>query len=257
MAKQKPIKAQAGTSKKTGSSSGTGAFGYIGRNLIIIAGLLVVFFIFWNLFSKERRLSELTSQFYKLRSVNPNSSELRDVYNEIMMIQPEVMADTSYIKRLLRGYHWAIHDMALGSFDDIKEREEKLHQMGVDSTAESLLDAKRSMKIGLYPFIKEIIKRTPKDAVILLPAGDSAVSNNGSWNFIYDPEWMEYFLYPRLCVAMGAENQHPELAQKVTHVVIIEGKGYEHLKYEIPLDQRPKEAILPIDHPPGVNETGK
>ena len=247
--KQQPVKQQPVQPKKQKTSSGNNTFSYLLRNLIIIAGFAFVFFIIWSRFSKEQKYSELTRQFYQLRSQNPNSPELRDIYNEIMQIQPEVAADTGYFTRLTRGYHWAINDMALGSLDDIKDREEQLSKLRLDSTPASLLEAKRSMKIGLYDFMQHINKATPPNAVILLPYGDSAISNNGKWNFIYDPEWAEYFLYPRLCVA-SVDAGKTELAKRVTHVIIIEGKGYDKLKYDVPVEQRVREAVLPIDHPP-------
>ena len=66
---------------------------------------------------------------------------------------------------------------------------------------------------------------------------------------VYDPEWMEYFLYPRLCVQIGKEENNPSLKERVTHVLIVEGKGYEKLHYEVPMNMRPKEDVLPIDLP--------
>ena len=109
---------------------------------------------------------------------------------------------------------------------------------------------KLAMRIGIWGFIDYINKNTPKDAVIYLPEGDTVTSNTSKWNYIYDPEWMEYFLYPRLCVAMGRESDHPDLAKRVTHAVIIQGKGYDKLKYEVPVEQRAQEAVLPINQPP-------
>jgi hypothetical protein len=51
-------------------------------------------------------------------------------------------------------------------------------------------------------------------------------------------------------LAIGREDEHPELKKRITHVLIIEGKGYDRLKYDVPLEQRPREAILPINQPP-------
>lgn len=249
MAKQKPVKQPTTSAKKPTTSSGSNTFTYIIRNLIVTAGFGLLFLVFWNMYSKQRHLSELTDEFYRLRATNPNSPQLRDIYNEVMMVQPEVIGDTSFVKKVTRGYHWAIHDMCLGSLDNIEKLKEEIHNRNEDSTATSYLEARMKRKIGLYTFFEYINKNTPKDAVLLLPYGDSAISNNSKWNFIYDPEWAEYFIYPRKCLSAGNMSAHKDLASKITHVVIIEGKGYDKLHYDVPMEQRVPEAVLPIDKP--------
>lgn len=248
MAKQekKPVGKVAPKSK----SEGTGTGGYILRNLAILAGLLIIYAVFAGMFTNEHKISELTQQFYDMRAHGARDNELQPLYNQIMELQREAYGDTGYLKKLTRGYDWAINELAISNLESIKNIKEEIHQSGEDSTAQSLLQAKLKRKVGLYNFIDYINKSTPKDAVILLPEGDAEVSNNSKWNFIYDPEWMEYFIYPRLCLAIGRENEHPDLAKRITHVVIIEGKGYDKLKYNVPLNQRPKEAVLPYDQPP-------
>jgi hypothetical protein len=155
----------------------------------------------------------------------------------------DIQSDTSFLKKLTRSYYWAVHDVAIGGRENVKEIKEK-------AVKPLTREDKFAMRIGIYPLIDYINKNTPDTAIIYLPEGDSIISNNSKWNYIYDPEWMEYFLYPRLCVAMGHEKDHPDLAKRVTHVVIIEGKGYDKLHYEVPMNLRPKEDVLPIDLPP-------
>lgn len=252
MAKQKPVKPITQSKKPAASSAGNSAFTYFWRNAVVIAGLGIIALIFWNKFSDERKLSDLTQRFYTLRASNPRSPELRDVYDQIMVLQPEVSSDTSLLTRVTRGYHWAIHDMCMGSVADIAEREEQLHRMQADSTPQALLEAKKTMKVGVYTLLKYVNENTPKDAVITLPPPDS-LANEGKWNFIYDPEWVEYFLYPRLCVA--SHDTTSPLKKKASYALIVNGFGYENLKYNVPLNQRPKEAVLPIDHPPVQPQT--
>lgn len=224
---------------------------YLGRNLLIIAAIALLFFMLDKRNEKQDKLQGLYQEFSQLRQNNGNQSRLREVYNEII----EIQSDTSFLTRTTRGYHWAIHDLALKNLESIEGIKDEIHRRGLDSTKQSLMDAKLSMKVGVYPFIQYIRSNTPEDAVILLPEGDSAVSNNSKWNFIYDPEWMEYFIYPRLCVAIGRESEHPDLAKRATHVLIIEGKGYDKLKYNIPENERPAEAVLPINQPPANLKT--
>ncbi len=245
MAKQQKQIIAASTAKRTVPSeisSGT----YLFRNLIIITGIAFVLFLIDKRNERQSKLPELYQEFQQLRQSDANQLRLQQVYNEIM----EIQSDTSFFSRITKGYHWAIHDLAFKNLENIEQVRDELHRQGVDSTEQSFLEAKMAMRVGNYAFIQYIKQNTPEDAVLLLPEGDAEVSNNSRWNFIYDPEWMEYFIYPRLCVAIGRENEHPDLAKRVTHLVVIEGKGYDRLKYVVPEGQRPTEGVFPINEPP-------
>ncbi len=247
----KPTKHTSPPPAKKKSVTEFSAATYIGRNLLIVVGIAFLFFVIDKRNEKQSKLQDLYQEFSQLRQSNGNQSRLQEVYNEII----EIQSDTSFLTRTTRGYHWAIHELAMKNLESIEGIKEEIHRRGLDSTKQSLLDAKLSMKVGVYPFIQYIRSNTPEDAVILLPEGDSAVSNNSKWNFIYDPEWMEYFIYPRLCLTIGREDEHPDLAKKITHVLIIEGKGYDKLKYHVPENERPAEAVLPINQAPANLKT--
>lgn len=244
MAKQQ--KASTKSVASTAKSSDGGGFGYLLRNAALIVGFGTLFMLFDKLNEKQSKLPELYQEFSYLQQTRSNQARLQEVYNEIVTLQ----GDTSFLTKVTRGYRWAIHDLAFKNLENIEQVKAQLSAQRADSTPQSLFEAKMNMKVGLYPMFDYIKANTPEDAIILLPEGDSAVSNTSKWNFIYDPEWVEYFIYPRLCLAIGREDEHPELKNKITHVLIIEGKGYDKLKYDVPLEQRPREAILPINQPP-------
>lgn len=243
MAKQQ--KASSKSASPTAKSS-DGGFGYLLRNAALIVGFGILFMLFDKLNEKQSKLPELYQEFSYLQQTRSNQARLQEVYNEIVTLQ----GDTSFLTKVTRGYRWAIHDLAFKNLENIEQVKAQLSAQRADSTPQSLFEAKMNMKVSLYPMFDYIKANTPEDAIILLPEGDSAVSNTSKWNFIYDPEWVEYFIYPRLCLAIGREDEHPELKNKITHVLIIEGKGYDKLKYDVPLEQRPREAILPINQPP-------
>lgn len=254
MAKQQkpPVSKATPPRPKAASEFSTG--GYILRNGAIIAVLAIIFYMVDARNSAQTEIRKLTDEFYELQRNNSNQQRQQEIYNQVMGMQAKLAADTGLFARTTRGYHWAIHDLGIGNLKNTAEAKEKIATARLDSTAKSLYDTKMGMKVGLYPLLQHIIKSTPENAVILLPEGDSVISNASKWNFIYDPEWTEYFIYPRLCLAIGREHEHPDLAKRITHVLIIEGKGYEKLKYNVPMEMRAREAVLPIDAPPpGLN----
>lgn len=255
MAKQqKPPVSKAAPPRPKATSSETGAGGYILRNLAIVAVLGIIFYVVDARNNAQTELRNLSDEFYALQRTNSNPQRQQEIATQANELQRKLVADTGAFARATRGYHWAIHDLAFGNLKGIEEAKEKISYAKLDSTDKALYETKMGMKVGLYPLIQHMIQSTPEDAVILLPEGDSVISNTSKWNFIYDPEWTEYFIYPRLCVAIGRENEHPELAKRVTHVLIIEGKGYEKLKYNVPMEMRAREAVLPINSPPaGLN----
>jgi hypothetical protein len=239
MAKQQRKQVQAKQPGKPMSPSGGGTFTYLVRNFIIV---LVIGFLFLGIDrmdEKQGRLPQMYQEFEQLRQSGANQPRLQELYGQIM----EAQSDTSVLNKLTRGYYWAVHGVAESGLENVRDIESK-------ATRPLTRNDKFAMRVGLWPLIDYINKNTPENAVIYLPKGDSAISNNGKWNYVYSAEWMEYFIYPRLCITMGAEKANPELAKRVTHVVIVEGKGYDKLKYDVPESQRVAEGVFPIDSPP-------
>jgi hypothetical protein len=63
--------------------------------------------------------------------------------------------------------------------------------------------------------------------------------------FLNSAEWVEYFIFPRLCVGEDEKATGSELFAKVTHVAIVNGWGYDKLHYSP--KNRIREMVLPID----------
>lgn len=234
------------TSAKSNTTTTAGTTGVWLKSLAIVAVAFLFLFFVDRKNEKQGRFQELYREFQQLQQSGGSQERLRELYNELI----EIQSDTSFFTRITKGYYWAVHDLAIGGMKNAQQLAEEMHLRGIDSTEAAAREAKLAMKVGIYGLLQEINKRTPPNAVILLPEGDTITANNPRWNFIYEPEWTQYFIYPRLCVAMGKEKDNPELAKRATHIVIIEGKGYDRLKYDIPVEQRPEVAILPINEPP-------
>ncbi|MFN8308857.1 MAG: hypothetical protein U0T73_02740 [Chitinophagales bacterium] len=141
------------------------------------------------------------------------------------------------------GYNWAITEMAVRNKQLIDRIETRRLNAGMP---ELTMENKRLFKIEDYWYIQYLRERTPMNAVILLPP-KAAIDSTPEFNLLNDPEWVEYFLFPRLCISEDWKNRAPELYKKVTHVAIVNGWGYDHLKYEP--QSRPSEAVLSIESP--------
>lgn len=239
--------------KKKTESSDSGAFTYLLRNAAIIAVLGILFLVIYKVNEGPGRMQDLYSEYGQLRQNHGSEQRMNEIADEFKLLQADTGFFKESIRKYTRGYYWAVHDMAGKSVEQIKDIEARVESGQMKPLTR---EDKLAYKVGVYSRIQYLNENTPKDAVILLPPGDSLLSNTSKWNYVYDPEWMEYFIYPRLCVATGREIDHPDLAKRITHVLIVEGRGYDKLKYEVPAEQRNGDwAVLPIDHPPVTNQT--
>ena len=141
------------------------------------------------------------------------------------------------------GYNFAVKDVAIHN----KELVDHIETRRLNANMPELtLEDKRLFKIEDYWYIQYMREHTPMSAVILLPP-KTAVDSTPEFNLINSSEWMEYFLFPRLCVSEDERNTKPELYSKATHVAIVNGWGYDKLKYQP--HSRPSEAVLSIETP--------
>ena len=141
------------------------------------------------------------------------------------------------------GYNFAIKEVAIRN----KEKIEQIETRRLNANMPELtMEDKRLFKIEDYWYIQFIRERTPTNAVVLLPP-HSAVDTTPEFNLLNSSEWMEYFLFPRLCISEDEKNTKKELYSRITHVAIVNNWGYEHLKYEP--NGRPPATVLPIESP--------
>jgi hypothetical protein len=141
------------------------------------------------------------------------------------------------------GYNYAIKDVAIGN----KQRIDQIETRRLNFNLPELrLEDKLLFRIEDYWYIQFLNTHTPDSAVILLPP-QSAVDTTPEFHELNSSEWMEYFLYPRLCISEDEKNTKKDLYARVTHVAIVNGWGYDKLRYQP--KTRPSEAVFPIDPP--------
>ena len=141
------------------------------------------------------------------------------------------------------GYNWAITEMAIRN----KELIDKIEVRRLNNNMPELsMEDKRLFKIQNYWYIKFLRDHTPQDAVIILPP-HTAIDTTEEYKLLNNSEYVEYFIFPRLCISEDEKNAKPELYKRATHVAILNGWGYDKLKYEP--NGKPNETVLPIEPP--------
>ena len=110
------------------------------------------------------------------------------------------------------------------------------------------MEIKHKFNFKLLDFVNQ---QTPKDAIIIFPSKeiiknakelDNGKNRSAS---LKNKAYASYFVYPRRIVYEDMDKEN-ELWAKATHVLIIEGHGYNHLKYNI--DKKSKYSVLPINN---------
>lgn len=108
-------------------------------------------------------------------------------------------------------------------------------------------DNRFEMKLGLsHVYLRYVKENTPENAVILLP-GKEAFYPEGEERIFsgepYNKLWAIRFLYPRRVIIPSELGKTP-WSEKITHVAIVNGRGYEYLDYEV--EQKAPHAVLPM-----------
>ena len=103
---------------------------------------------------------------------------------------------------------------------------------------------------NIYAYIQSIKDNTPEDAVILYPSHDSFFPKDREHIFhntgISNKMWAIRFLYPRIIVT-PSELEQSSYKNKITHVAIVNGYGFEYLPYKDKLNKRALFDVMPVN----------
>ena len=132
------------------------------------------------------------------------------------------------------GYNWA-YNMLQKNLETIRHY------------SRTTTDNRFEMKLGLsHVYLRYVKENTPENAVILLP-GKEAFYPEGEERIFsgepYNKLWAIRFLYPRRVIIPSELGKTP-WSEKITHVAIVNGRGYEYLDYEV--EQKAPHAVLPM-----------
>ena len=141
------------------------------------------------------------------------------------------------------GYRWMYEDLL------------KKNMVTIKKYPEYSLEQRYQMKMGFsMAYIDYVKQNTPDTAVILFPdhqiisdTKDPKQNFSGMVGWCSTKYGYYRFLYPRKVVFESEKEQSP-FFEKITHVAIINGWGYEYLSYPVPVEYQSINAISPI-HP--------
>ncbi|MDR2390007.1 MAG: hypothetical protein LBD89_09545 [Tannerellaceae bacterium] len=109
------------------------------------------------------------------------------------------------------------------------------------------LKEKNEMKLGTdFAYLWFLKEATPENAVILYPSTEDFYPPDKPSPFkqeVQNKIWALRFLYPRLLV-LPSEMETSPYAPEITHVAIVNGRGYERLDY--PVEHKQEHGILPV-----------
>lgn len=136
-----------------------------------------------------------------------------------------------------QGYSWAYNSLLKGNMQTIR------------TYPNLTIDQKYEMKHGTdYSYLRFLKQATPEDAVILYPSGEdfypAGVDSPFKQAGISGRNWALRFLYPRRIV-LPSEMETSLYADSITHVAIVNGRGYERLNY--PVATKEDFTVLPFN----------
>jgi hypothetical protein len=149
----------------------------------------------------------------------------------VLLVLNFVLRPTSY-------YGWVFDKLLLGNMEFIREHSEL-----------SLSDRYASKLGSGYTYVLGIRNQTPDSAVILYPSRSEFFPAGEESSFppqadVSNKMWALRFLYPRRLVLVS-ELDSCYLRDSITHVAIVNGRGFERLPYRVSGGMR--YGVLPLD----------
>ncbi|MDR1344812.1 MAG: hypothetical protein LBJ39_05605 [Tannerellaceae bacterium] len=136
------------------------------------------------------------------------------------------------------GYNWVCNSMLKGNMELIK------------ANPGATLEQRHEFKLGFdYRYLQFVKTSTPEDAVILYPSREDFFPEGVDSPFKQDVSnktWALRFLYPRKLV-LPSEMESNRYAGDITHVAIVNGRGFDRLGYETGTDGSMEFGILPLN----------
>jgi len=108
-------------------------------------------------------------------------------------------------------------------------------------------EQKYQSKLGFYGKYMSFVKsHTPDTAIILMPPDSiiHAIDKKNRMNWLTSKRHSTYFLYPRKAIYKKLSSDSIYF-DKITHVAIVDGKGYENLPFAV--KNKNKYTVIPMN----------
>lgn len=134
-----------------------------------------------------------------------------------------LLFSATYDNKNVSGYKWAWEKFIVGNWKVMKEHPEYTFQQ------------RQQLKLGFFGvYVQFINNHTPDSAIILMPSADvvNNVDKKRRMGWLSSKRHVTYFIYPRKAV-YELSGRDSVYLDKVTHVAIVDGKGYDKLPYRV------------------------
>jgi hypothetical protein len=170
----------------------------------------------------------------RLHKMYINLMNTKSILFNLLAVATAIILIRACYKNVM-GYTWMYDSLLKGNYELISKHKNLT------------VDERKEMKMGFtFAFLKFVRDNTPEDAIILFPGRDVFFPEGQKSNFNGEPTtklWCLNTLYPRKIVYVNeVDNIYSD---RITHVAIVDGWGYDRLNYEVP--QKIQYAVFPLN----------